>query len=134
MQRDSFECKNCHDTNSTLHVHHRWYTTGCEPWSYPDECLVTLCESCHEAEEESKVQQQILIQTFLAAGFLNVHMGFISSTLEKCFKHINNIEFDMLLSRFASSSHFRSDVRAAYQKDCERIDKIRESETPDMPF
>ena len=39
-----------------LHVHHKYYQFGNLPWQYPDEALVTLCWSCHEAlHREEKV-------------------------------------------------------------------------------
>lgn len=53
LQRDEFTCKICGDAESTLHIHHRNYINGREPWEYPDDYLVTLCEKCHEAEYEN---------------------------------------------------------------------------------
>ncbi|MCP9757033.1 hypothetical protein EGI26_17880 [Lacihabitans sp. CCS-44] len=34
-------CKN-------LHIHHKYYQTGKQPWEYPNEALTTLCWDCHE--------------------------------------------------------------------------------------
>lgn len=50
MQRDNFTCQSCGSTQKTLTVHHKYYTNGCAPWDYPDECYITLCEDCHENE------------------------------------------------------------------------------------
>ncbi|MCJ7778856.1 MAG: hypothetical protein MUP16_11155 [Sedimentisphaerales bacterium] len=50
LNRDEWMCQICGDNESTLHVHHRWYENGKDPWDYTDECLVTLCEKCHEIE------------------------------------------------------------------------------------
>lgn len=47
MQRDKFTCKLCKDTETTLNVHHKYYEQGKEPWEYPMNALVTLCEHCH---------------------------------------------------------------------------------------
>ena len=52
LERDEFTCQSCFDSESTLHVHHRYYIRGAEPWGYPNEALQTLCESCHEEERE----------------------------------------------------------------------------------
>lgn len=54
MERDEFTCQSCYDTESTLNVHHKYYIFGKFPWEYPDELLITLCEGCHEWEEEQK--------------------------------------------------------------------------------
>ena len=53
FERDNWTCQLCSDTDSTLVVHHRLYLPNMEPWDYPDEFLVTLCESCHALEGES---------------------------------------------------------------------------------
>lgn len=46
LQRDSFACVYCGDTESTLHVHHEDYM-GKNPWETPDFLLNTVCEDCH---------------------------------------------------------------------------------------
>lgn len=48
MQRDGFACRECEDSESTLHVHHLRYIKGNDPWEYDQEDLLTLCEKCHE--------------------------------------------------------------------------------------
>src|SRR5574343_594541 len=53
LQRDQWTCQLCDDKKTTLTVHHRYYLPRQEPWDYPDECLVTLCEYCHRAETEA---------------------------------------------------------------------------------
>ncbi len=50
LERDEWTCQLCGDKETTLVVHHRWYRKGKDPWDYPDNCLATLCESCHEQE------------------------------------------------------------------------------------
>jgi hypothetical protein len=47
MQRDNWMCTKCHDTETTLHVHHIEYHNGLRPWEYEDKDLSTLCEHCH---------------------------------------------------------------------------------------
>lgn len=50
LNRDDFTCQICCDNRKTLHVHHRRYIKNKDPWDYPDQLLVTLCEDCHESE------------------------------------------------------------------------------------
>jgi len=34
-----------------LEVHHKFYLPNTEPWDYPNEALIALCEICHEIED-----------------------------------------------------------------------------------
>lgn len=52
MNRDGFRCQICFDTEKTLNVHHCKYKRGLQPWEYPPQSLVTLCEKCHKLEPE----------------------------------------------------------------------------------
>ena len=50
LDRAGFECSNCGDAESPLHVHHRQYFKGRKVWEYSDEELCVLCEDCHAQE------------------------------------------------------------------------------------
>lgn len=52
MQRDEFRCQCCMATENTLHVHHKQYAKGRLAWEYPNDELVTLCETCHDTMHE----------------------------------------------------------------------------------
>lgn len=56
LRRDNFTCHLCFEPDKTLHVHHFLYRKNAEPWEYPDHELVTLCEECHEEEEERRTE------------------------------------------------------------------------------
>lgn len=53
LERDSFTCSYCGDTETTLHVHHLEYK-GKNPWDTPSDSLVCACEDCHEFLEGIK--------------------------------------------------------------------------------
>lgn len=53
-QRDEWKCKLCGDNYETLHVHHKRYINGNEPWEYEDDDLITLCSTCHQVIEDTK--------------------------------------------------------------------------------
>lgn len=53
LQRDNFTCKYCAATDKTLHVHHKHYIYGQDPWDYREDWLITLCAECHEIETET---------------------------------------------------------------------------------
>lgn len=48
-ERDKWICQLCQDDTAPLHVHHRVSIPGYEPWDYPDDKLITLCDNCHIA-------------------------------------------------------------------------------------
>lgn len=52
FERDNWKCQYCGSTNKTLHVHHKLYKKGCNPWEYEDTFLITLCEKCHQLESD----------------------------------------------------------------------------------
>jgi hypothetical protein len=54
LQRDGFACILCGDTETELHVHHKVYTAGSEPWDYELTSLITYCKHCHSAVESLK--------------------------------------------------------------------------------
>lgn len=61
MERDGWRCRDCDgDDTTVLNVHHHYYDRGADPWDYPDDALITLCEPCHERRTE-------LIQKFRSA-------------------------------------------------------------------
>lgn len=47
MQRDNFTCQCCGDNTTELHVHHKTYSNGKEPWDYSNDNFETLCINCH---------------------------------------------------------------------------------------
>lgn len=61
LNNAQFTCKSCGATDKTLHVHHRQYLKGSEPWEYEDAQLEVLCESCHKEHhaEIDKLQSAI---------------------------------------------------------------------------
>lgn len=87
LNRDEWACRICFDSKSTLHVHHRRYEYGKEPWDYPDEWLVTLCADCHEAEgplmrEMLESISRDLALKFFASDVLNIAAGINAMRLQ----------------------------------------------------
>jgi hypothetical protein len=61
LQAADFACEGCHDSESTLHVHHRLYRKGADPWDYDDNELAVLCEACHAEDHEAKSEFEELM-------------------------------------------------------------------------
>ena len=81
FERDEWICKRCYDTESTLNVHHRYYKDNADPWDYPLEALVTLCEECHSEEREVRPSYEqgmlrALREKFLAEDVSELAIGF----------------------------------------------------------
>jgi hypothetical protein len=72
----------CGGEKSTLNVHHKYYIFEREPWNYPDNLLVTLCESCHESEEDFKEVQKDFIKVLLSKGYTNFYLSLILEQLQ----------------------------------------------------
>lgn len=54
MQIANFCCERCGDSETELHVHHRRYIPGREPWEYADHDFEVLCRNCHHREHEAE--------------------------------------------------------------------------------
>lgn len=53
-RRDA-QCDDCgEDTRGPIHVHHRRYVRGLEPWEYGYDDLRLICEDCHELIHETE--------------------------------------------------------------------------------
>lgn len=48
QNRAGFRCEQCGDDRTILNVHHTYYVKDRDPWDYPTEDLLCLCEPCHE--------------------------------------------------------------------------------------
>jgi hypothetical protein len=86
LQRDNFTCRYCFDDKTTLHVHHKSYKYNNDPWDYPEENFITLCENCHEKEATRKIYE-IKIQeklNLLSADSLDCLNELIESLEDYC--------------------------------------------------
>lgn len=71
LSRDNWACRSCGNDKETLHVHHRIYNSGCKPWEYDNNLLVTLCSICHEEESNlSKIMPEMLFEFFMKTDLL----------------------------------------------------------------
>lgn len=61
MERAGFICEDCGSSESTLNVHHSYYTKGADPWDYPESSLNCLCETCHSERHENLSEVRLLL-------------------------------------------------------------------------
>lgn len=83
LERDGFTCQSCRSTTHTLHVHHRFYVRGREPWDYPEIALVTLCEPCHSNEGEWRSEREAELLAILREKVLAQDVSDISDLFWK---------------------------------------------------
>jgi 5-methylcytosine-specific restriction endonuclease McrA len=69
MQRDEFTCQKCGNKEQTLHIHHKTYEFGNDPWDYEDKNFITLCDYCHSNEEIVKIHFNYGIKYLLKNGY-----------------------------------------------------------------
>lgn len=95
LSRDEFTCRNCGDTETTLHVHHKYYERNLEPWEYPEEALITLCEICHESEEVALKEGSMIFMEhyrkspFMAMDLESIGIAFQSASTPLC--HVSDV-------------------------------------------
>ena len=58
LERDKHRCVKCGKT-TTLQVHHKYYNKypdgkKVNPWDYPNDALITLCDECHKEVHKTK--------------------------------------------------------------------------------
>ena len=71
LSRDNFKCQLCGDEDNMLHVHHKEYKKGCEPWEYDNSNFISLCKDCHREAENAKISEckLILVSRFFDKEF-----------------------------------------------------------------
>lgn len=81
FNRDSFKCRFCGNEHLQIHVHHLLYLPDRNPWEYPDEYLVTLCETCHTDEEKLKSEDKFLLGNIILSGIKRRDLYSLASSL-----------------------------------------------------
>lgn len=70
FERDEWTCQRCGDKESTLAVHHKRYQKGLDPWDYPADFLITVCEQCHQWEYQYRREaEELLLQGLRDCNF-----------------------------------------------------------------
>jgi len=84
FERDHWTCQQCMLGDETLHAHHLWYERNADPWDYPNDALLTLCESCHESEgAERRASDQDAIKVLRRIAPFNAELRGLASMLDR---------------------------------------------------
>lgn len=85
LKRDGFECTECGDKETTLHVHHTKYIKGRMAWDYDDALLATLCETCHQKEHTARALLDELVAAVGSSGLdmiLGLSAGYLLANMD----------------------------------------------------
>lgn len=60
LKRDNYKCQWC-GKQEQLQVHHKYYSkypnnVKVQPWNYPNDALITLCNECHQKAHKKKIK------------------------------------------------------------------------------
>lgn len=83
FNRDNFTCRDCGVKDKPLHVHHCHYEKG-DPWKTHSDFLLTLCEDCHNARQESEDTAKIIFGRILAAKSASALHSFVAEMAREC--------------------------------------------------
>jgi 5-methylcytosine-specific restriction endonuclease McrA len=67
LERDNWACQWCGDAETTLHVHHLYYS-GSFPWETEDDGLQTLCSECHDVNHLNTTDLEKILINSVRAG------------------------------------------------------------------
>jgi hypothetical protein len=114
LQKADFHCESCSDGKSTLHVHHRIYRKGADPWEYTDKELVVLCESCHDDEHRTEQLMREAIcavdRHFYDPSIVTLLVsGYCLATLPPYFRTRAHVEFFVDIARKLSEEGERDE-------------------------
>jgi hypothetical protein len=69
LEASNWACDSCEEKEKTLHVHHRRYFKGREPWEYSLSELMTLCWACHqELHKDRELLEDVIAQACECGG------------------------------------------------------------------
>ena len=71
MEAANFACASCGDTTTMLHVHHKQYFKGREPWEYEVGQLEVLCKDCHAITHTEEDQLKLACSYAASTGEKN---------------------------------------------------------------
>jgi hypothetical protein len=61
LEDSGWACSLCGSDDKTLHVHHKGYIRGREPWDYKLDELAVLCETCHQDTHKYRTELDLLL-------------------------------------------------------------------------
>lgn len=119
LDRDGWKCAQCERGDLTLHVHHRLYERGRDPWEYEDGMLVTLCERCHGWEYQHRREAEAELLSTIAGRFWVTDVLDLAVCLSSVPESVSNEEVIVALTHLLGSE---AEIRAAVDRRNMKLD------------
>ena len=125
LERDSWSCQICGDSESTLHVHHYKYEN--DPWEVDNIYLKTLCESCHEMEHHDlKLYKKNLSDELLELeSDCYFSLCAVVHYLKENSKYPNQVSFSILADCFIDDPEFFNEYILPKYYENKRKNKVK---------
>lgn len=91
LDRDKFKCQRCPNDKREVQVHHFDYLSFIDPWDYPMDMLITLCDVCHDKEKLRWKAEFYLLNSLRMKGFLVEDLTRLSCNIDKNPDFVNHI-------------------------------------------
>ena len=117
LERDGWACQLCDENTKTLNVHHRLYEKGRDPWDYPVETLVTLCEDCHELEIENRYEAEQHLLAVLRKRFFSDDLDGLSIMFRSLRLAVSLSDLLLLMTWLSSCGHVQRLLMEKFDKE-----------------
>jgi len=84
-----WKCQNCGSKDNTLHVHHKQYFKGKDPWDYESDQLEVLCDECHNVQHQSIQNIKEIVSVSDVNEIYNLLLGYSPTDI---YKKLTNYE------------------------------------------
>lgn len=117
LERDKFQCQDCGHKGKTLHVHHKYYIFKKDPWEYPDDLLITLCEDCHRCWEGHSYIVNDFTKVLLSDGWTPYQLLFLLNEIRQSKISGDDMNVAIISSRNESFDNDLDDFARNYRDE-----------------
>jgi hypothetical protein len=131
FNRDDWCCQICFSSENTLVVHHKYYMAKHEPWDYPNNALITLCDSCHK-EESSGIELSLeILGKSIRENFLSDDIMEIAQALREIeMPHVRDVTASIIKYAF-KDKNIMNELNSRFWKHLEEIRKEKQKDNPE---
>lgn len=123
-------CHACKMAHKVMHVHHKAYEKGREPWAYKSHEVTLLCEDCH------KMMHELLndFRRFVFGNLTPMTFRMLNAALAVGVTHNDAVRFMDSLAEFASSTRNVENFARAWKVEKPPVDLEALKKLPPLPM